>query len=183
MRPVLSVVSAGLVAGAMTTYAGTLPIGAVTWPIEAAVAAPTPTETSIAVQVERAKKGDRLTAPAFSTIAARHKPEIATMEVIGGNGTSVVYRDRSGRILFEADPSQNQTIVAKDVKIPEVTVRSESARVKHETRRSRPTLRKRAPQPPAKLLSGCDPMFSPITDPALANLPGRCLASASGPII
>ena len=117
MRPVLSYVPAGLVAGFVTVYAGGFPLGLVTSLMETAVAAPTSTTSPPVSRIERAKKSDRLPAPILSS---RQRPEIATMEVIGGHRTSVIYRDRTGRVLFESDPTRNRTIVAKGVKVPEM---------------------------------------------------------------
>lgn len=36
--------------------------------------------------------------------------------------------------------------------------------------------KERAPVMPVKILDGCDPVFSPLSSAAQANLPGRCLA-------
>lgn len=36
--------------------------------------------------------------------------------------------------------------------------------------------KERAPAVPAKILDGCDPVFSPLSSSAQANLPGRCIA-------
>ncbi|MCK9919109.1 hypothetical protein MXD81_59275 [Microbacteriaceae bacterium K1510] len=36
--------------------------------------------------------------------------------------------------------------------------------------------KERAPAAPVKILDGCDPVFSPLSSSAQANLPGRCLA-------
>ncbi|AXK79371.1 hypothetical protein DW352_01875 [Pseudolabrys taiwanensis] len=39
------------------------------------------------------------------------------------------------------------------------------------------TVSKEQPQvKPAKILEGCDPVFSPLSSSAQANLPGRCLS-------
>jgi hypothetical protein len=36
--------------------------------------------------------------------------------------------------------------------------------------------KERAPMTPVKILDGCDPVFSPLSTSAQANLPGRCAA-------
>lgn len=38
------------------------------------------------------------------------------------------------------------------------------------------TARDEAPLKPAEILDGCDPVFSPLSTSAQANLPGRCAA-------
>ncbi len=160
-------VPAGLIAGFLTLHAGASPTrdGAVT-PIE--TARPTP-------RVERQHKSDRLP-PAV--ISAPVRPQIASVEVIGRRGV-VVYRDRAGRILFKTNPRRAMTIVARDVAIPEMTLRTAEDAVpepKPDALRSPSPDRKLTPP---RLLPGCDPMFSPMSDPALARLPSRCLAAKS----
>src|SRR6266536_2580161 len=70
--------------------------------------------------VDRAHKSDRLM-PARA--AARQGPAITAVEVVGLRNTAVVYRDREGRVLFRTDPVSNATLVAKDVVLPEITIR------------------------------------------------------------
>jgi hypothetical protein len=36
--------------------------------------------------------------------------------------------------------------------------------------------KQKTPVKPAKILDGCDPVFSPLSTSAQANLPGRCAA-------
>lgn len=36
--------------------------------------------------------------------------------------------------------------------------------------------KERSPTAPVKILDGCDPVFSPLSSSAQANLPGRCLS-------
>jgi len=117
--------------------------------------------------VYRSYKVDRVT-PARA--ATGRRPAIAAVEVVGLSNAAVVYRDRDGRVLFRTDPVTNATVVAKDVTLPEVTIRdSGNSAVK--------PLRIEVPAPAkAKLPPGCDSAFSPLTMPSLSHAPSRCLA-------
>jgi hypothetical protein len=114
-------------------------------------------------------------------------PVIAAVELVGLRDTAVVYRDRDDKVLFQTDPLSNTTVVAKDVVLPEVTVR-ESHRVfvttvpivvpRQSARGSLPpveTSSRPASRGP-KLLIGCDPAFSPLANSASLNFAGRCLS-------
>jgi hypothetical protein len=135
--------------------------------------------------VNRTHKGDRL-----SVASAKDDQEnnvIATVEVVGLRDAAVVYRARDGQVLFSTDPLANATVVAKNVVLPEVTIR--------DTRRSNVQTIPAGPQPaPAasnktisgdqkarepKILEGCDPAFSPLAASARANFSTRCLASST----
>ncbi len=70
-------------------------------------------------QINRGNKGDSLPKSANSGTPRR----ITTVEVVGIENTAVVYRDRDGNVLFKTDPVSNVTMVAKDVQLPEVTIR------------------------------------------------------------
>lgn len=122
--------------------------------------------------VNRAGKADRLPAGA----AAGDRNIIASVEVIGLRNAAVIYRDRDGRLLFRSDPVSNATVIAKDVVLPEVTIRDSSrskvAPVPVESGAP-------APPPPAPILDGCDPAFSPLA--VKANVAGRCVASRDVP--
>jgi hypothetical protein len=159
-------VPAGLIAGFLTLYAdaGLTADGALT---RVETARPPS-------RIERRRKSDRL--PLAAT-AIPVRPQIASVEVMGRRGV-IVYRDRAGRILFETNPGRATTIVAKAVAIPETTLRTAkdaAPEPKPEALRA-PSSDSKKPTPP-RLLPGCDPMFSPMSDPALARLPGRCLAA------
>jgi hypothetical protein len=119
-----------------------------------------------AQHVNRVTKSDRLSAPR-ATVGER---TVSTVEVIGVHDAAIVYRDREGRVLFQTEPLSNVTVISKGVVLPQVTVR--------ETPRSTP-----APVVvPSKLEAlpaipvGCDPVASPIAEPALARVTGRCLS-------
>lgn len=53
--------------------------------------------------------------------------QIRSVEVIGIRNTAIVYRDASGDLLYRSDPVANVTVVAKDVVLPEVTIRDSAA--------------------------------------------------------
>jgi hypothetical protein len=124
-------------------------------------------------QVNRADKADRLIPPRLhrDTPAA-----VATVEVIGVRDAAIVYRDRSGRILFQTDPVSNVTVVSKGFALPQLTVRdtSHSTPVPIEAPRELPA----APTTPPAIPIGCEPLASPIVQPHLARLAGRCLSQA-----
>ena len=119
-------------------------------------------------QVNRIVKGDRLAPPRPNLGSDR---AVATVEVIGVHDAAIVYRDRDGRVLFQTEPLSNVTVISKGFVLPQVTVR--------ETPQSTP-----APSivPPHNIDAapavpvGCDPVASPIVEPALARVTGRCLS-------
>jgi hypothetical protein len=124
--------------------------------------------------VDRAHKADRLTA---ARAAAGRRPAITAVEVVGLRDTAVVYRDRDGRVLFRTDPVTNATLVAKDVVLPEITIRDSGRSAVNPVPVEVPA---RAPER-AKLPPGCDPAFSPLTLPSLSRLPSRCIAANEVP--
>ena len=117
--------------------------------------------------VNRTVKGDRIAAPRTNIGGDR---KVVTVEVVGVQDAAIVYRDRDGRVLFQTDPLSNVTVISKGLVLPQLTVR--------ETPQS----------PPAPVLVphnidaapaipvGCDPVASPIAEPALARVTGRCLS-------
>jgi hypothetical protein len=119
--------------------------------------------------IERGGKGDRLVA--FRPTGDQ-KAVISAVEVVGLSDAAVVYRDRSGRVLFQTDPLSNATVIAKDVQLPKVTIR-ETSRSTVEPVRLEPA---RTPPAEQKLPIGCDPAFSPLHASARSNITGRCLA-------
>jgi hypothetical protein len=129
------------------------------------------TKASLAADThERANsvaKADRIAAPRAS-VDGRHA--VVTVEVVGVHDAAIVYRDRDGRVLFQTDPVSNVTVMSKGFVLPQVTVR--------ETPQSTPAPIMAphnidaAPAMPV----GCDPVASPIAEPALARVTGRCLS-------
>jgi len=122
-----------------------------------------------AVQVDRARKGDRL---AINTSAdGQDQATVTTVEVVGVRDTAIVYRDRDGRVLFRTDPMANVTIVSKGVVLPEVTVREHSDAVP--TKLPVKTLQE---GDKSRKLDGCDPLVSPLAGSSLSQVAGRCIA-------
>jgi len=118
--------------------------------------------------VNRAPKSDRLVLPPRYRHAAR---TVATVEVIGVHDAAIVYRDRDGNLLFQTDPVSNVTVIAKGFVAPQLTLR--------DTPQSKPAPLVATPRDldaAPKLPIGCEPPASPIVQPDLARLPGRCLS-------
>ncbi len=116
--------------------------------------------------VNRAAKGDRLV-PARRSGAV---DTVATVEVVGIRDAAIVYRDRDGRVLFQTDPLTNITVVSRGFVLPQLTVR--------ETPRSTiaPVEAPRALDAKPPIPVGCEPLASPIAQPRLSHLTGRCLS-------
>jgi hypothetical protein len=127
----------------------------------------TATDAAPAVSsVNRADKGNLL-APSRPHGAGG---KVATVEVVGIRDAAIVYRDRDGRVLFQTDPLSNVTVVSKGFILPQLTVR--------ETSRST-TAPVEAPheignRPPIPI--GCEPLASPIAQPRLSHMTGRCVS-------
>ena len=118
-------------------------------------------------QVNRVVKGDRLAPPRPNLGSDR---AVATVEVVGVHDAAIVYRDRTGRVLFQTDPLSNVTMISKGFVLPQLTVR--------ETPQSTPApveLPRKIEATPA-IPIGCDPIASPIAEPTLARMTGRCLS-------
>jgi len=116
-------------------------------------------------QINRVTKSDRLAAPRATT----GDRTVSTVEVIGVHDAAIVYRDRDGRVLFQTEPLSNVTVISKGVVLPQVTVR--------ETPHSpAPVVVPRKLEATPAIPVGCDPVASPIAEPALARVTGRCLS-------
>jgi hypothetical protein len=127
-------------------------------------------QRAVADSVERTAKGDRL-----SEVRPPSEQDLATVaivEVVGVRDTAIVYRDRSGRVLFRTDPVANVTIIAKNVRLPQVTVREHSNASPQNT-----PVRTLEEREPDKQMIGCDPVASPLAGP-VSRVTGRCIASA-----
>lgn len=118
--------------------------------------------------IDRARKGDRLDllplADRFTGIGFAPPKQIER----------VPHRDLSGRTMFWIDPAANTMIVPKGLI-------SESAGSEAVKPRPAPKSRDRGEEPPPKI--GCEPLASPIVDPVLARLAGRCLAQLGFPTV
>ncbi|HEY2134760.1 MAG TPA: hypothetical protein VGH49_02665 [Xanthobacteraceae bacterium] len=72
-----------------------------------------------------------------------------------------------GRVLFQSDPKANVTVISKGFVLPQPPIR--------QTQKTN-TVPARAPseqQTPVPI--GCEPLASPISQPQLARLTGRCV--------
>lgn len=129
-----------------------------------------PTQSAM---INRTGKGDRQTA-----VANNNAPrKITTVEVVGVEDATIVYRDRDGHVLFKTDPLSNVTVVTKGVVLPEVTVRETAdTEVKRMPMEGyRPTLSPTAPG------TGCESSVTAHTGPAnLARMPSRCVTTLPG---
>jgi hypothetical protein len=114
--------------------------------------------------VNRENKTDALPAPQMST----QRIPIKTVEVVGIRNAAIVYRDREGNILFRTDPVANVTVVAKNVDLPEVTIRDTAATQVKRMSVERPE--------PAEQPQGCESAFARPAPVALTRLSSRCLA-------
>jgi hypothetical protein len=123
---------------------------------------------AVADGIDRSHKGDRVVAP--------HPPanqaDVTIVEVVGVRDTAIVYRDRAGRVLFRTDPVANVTVIVKDVRLPQVTVREHSNAAPATTPVK--TLEERDAD---RRLVGCDPIVSPLASSSLSRVAGRCLAA------
>ena len=122
-------------------------------------------------RVNRTAKGDRVAAPRANLGSDR---AVVTVEVVGVHDASIIYRDRGGRVLFQTDPLSNVTVISKGFVLPQLTVR--------ETPHSTPApieLPRNLDAAPS-IPIGCDPIASPIAEPTLSHLTGRCLSQLEG---
>ena len=114
--------------------------------------------------------------PVPSAGADQHKT-VTSIEVVGVDDTTIVYRDRDGNILYRTDPVKNVTVIAKGTKLPEVTVRQDARSATRPVPVSVPDEAKSGKTP-----FGCEPVASPIASPELSHLTGRCLAQSEPPV-
>jgi hypothetical protein len=129
------------------------------------------TIVTAAHSVDRSAKTNRLPANA-SAPAPFNERRIAVVEVIGVRDAAIVYRDREGRVLFSTDPVANVTVVTKNLRLPEVTVRetaeSQVERMPVEKMRA-PNGDKQAPT------QGCESGLSPDISPTFPIAKDRCI--------
>jgi hypothetical protein len=102
--------------------------------------------------VERATKGDRTLRPFNVGMAT------VSVEIQGPSDSAVTVRDRDGSLLYQLDPANRTTIVAK---------------AKARTRAIPATLQPTIPLP---LPDGCESAFSPYAAPDRAHVIGRCIS-------
>lgn len=143
-------------------------------PISAAFHSPA-SSAAAGSPVNRTAKGDRL-----APVRPGEKQTVATIEVVGVNDAAIIYRDRHGNMLYRTDPLNNVTVIAKGVKLPEVTVRqnagSSTTPVPIEVPGNKPSGK-------TKLPVGCESAVSPIVSPQLSHLMGRCISQIPQPFM
>ena len=117
--------------------------------------------------INRAAKGGLLAAP-----RAGDQTTVASIEVVGVHDAAIIYRDREGHVLYRTDPVSNVTVIAKGVKLPDITVRQH---VGSSTRRVPVQVPVETGAKPSMPV-GCEPVVSPIASPHLSHLTGRCIS-------
>jgi hypothetical protein len=125
--------------------------------------------------VNRAAKSDRL---ASAAARAGEKKPVTAIEVVGIHDAAIVYRDRDGRVLYRTDPLSNVTVIAKGLKLPDITVRQDAGSATTLVPVHVPDKSGELPKMPI----GCEPAASPIASPDLSHLTGRCISQAHRPI-
>jgi hypothetical protein len=109
--------------------------------------------------VERATKGDR-TQRAFNVGTPAFSVEFA-----GQPYSTVTVRDRDGSLLYQVDPDNRMTIVAKRTD----RTRAIPATSQHATDQENPVIVLPLPE-------GCESAFSPYAAPSSAHVIGRCIS-------
>jgi hypothetical protein len=131
--------------------------------------------------VNREAKTDKLPVNEVAT----QKQKISVIEVIGVSDAAVVYRDRSGQMLFKTDPMSNVTVVAKNSVLPEITVRETEANevlpVPVELPQKPAAVREIPNDGPAsapkRMTEGCESAFSSFLVPSQSKVARRCVSS------
>jgi len=137
--------------------------------VGAAAAAATIFTLATATHPAPLAKAERLPANAP---ALPGEKRVAVVEVVGVRDAAIVYRDRDGRLLFSTDPVANVTVVAKNLMLPEVTVRdsAESQVERVPIEKTRSPNGDRSP-----LREGCETGLSPDISPTFPVTKGRCV--------
>jgi hypothetical protein len=121
--------------------------------------------------VNRTNKTDSLPVP----VTPQLRTEIKSVEVVGVRDAAIVYRDRNGNVLFRTDPVANVTVVAKNVDLPEVTIRDTAT-----TKVERMSVERSTPLPPTPP-HGCESSFARPSPEPLTQISSRCLAQIGAP--
>ena len=129
-------------------------------------------DTSVARQsgaIDGTHKSNRLPMP----VAKQARIEIKSVEVVGVRNAAIIYRDRNGNVLYRTDPVTNVTVIAKNVDLPQVTVRDNPA-----AKVDRMSVESVVPNAPP---DGCESSFARPSPAELTRIPSRCLAEAETP--
>lgn len=122
--------------------------------------------------INRAGKGDRL-------VSVRTRGEllekITVVEVIGVRDVAIIYRNRTGEVVFFIDPVNNVTAVTKGVELPEVTIRETLKRAIQQV----PVENLRDTEHQRTLHPGCLAEVSPTFAPVLSHRAVRCIAGVT----
>lgn len=159
----IAAVSGGAVAGLAAAALSVTILGNELLAPNAARAGAAQMQGNAEFSIARASKTDALPVPNTPQTRA----EIKSVEVVGVRGASIVYRDRSGNILFQTDPLANVTVVSKNVELPEVTIRETEA-----------TKVERVPAGEADRSAkphGCESEFARPAPEALTRTSSRCV--------
>lgn len=118
-------------------------------------------------------KGDRLAVPSRRV----DRTTVSTIEVIGLTQATVVFKDRNGAVLFQADSMTGTTTVARDVDLPVVTLKEEPAPAPVV---QRPAPKQEGSNPPAPQgrktrTVGCEAALSTLVRNEASSVPGMCL--------
>lgn len=171
MGHITSYLLGGLAAVASWSMVAPIDPGSGSSPISAAFHYPASLDGSGAV-INRAAKGDRL-----APIRPGEKQTVASIEVVGVSNAAIIYRDREGNMLYRTDPLNNVTVIAKGVKLPEVTVRQDA----RSSITSVPIDVPGKADEKTKMPIGCEAAVSPIVSPHLSHLTGRCISQVAPP--
>jgi len=106
------------------------------------------------------------------TFALRWTAVEAVQKAAKADRLSTPARANESSVVFYNDPKAALTVATK----------IEMAAVNESTRKIRevPNENARQDQKKLKLPVGCEPSFSPVTTPSMANVTGRCLAAQEG---
>jgi hypothetical protein len=92
---------------------------------------------------------------------------IMAIKLVSQQTGAIVFQDQAGRVLFRNDPAAQTTTVVKGLVVPNATgLRPQPAR--------RNVVRENEEK--KKLPDACESAFSAVAAPALAHIPGRCMA-------
>jgi hypothetical protein len=125
-------------------------------------------------------KGDRLPVAA----AASPARAVTTIEVVGLSEATIVFKDRTGQVLFRSDPLTGTTVVARNVDIPVVTLKMEptlppTVPVVRQPEAPREGGDSPVTQPRSRKPIGCEAPVSALARSDAGRIPGLCLASVS----